>query len=335
MTTRRSLILGSAGSVFAIGARAQVTKVRIGRGPGFSFLPVYLMEHGKLLEKHAQEAGLAGVTTEYPEFTGGAMMNDALISGNMEFVNGGVPPYLILWSRTLGTKREITGLGAVSGGPAILFSRDPAIRTIKDFTEKDRISVAAVKASQVAIVLQMAAEQAFGPGEYARLDPLTVSMPQSDSVGMMTSPRPIGITAHFTVPPFTLIEQRHPGIHPILHSRDVLGGLGTVVVAYTTAQLRTENPRLVTAYRAALAEAARFIKEQPRQTAEIYKSMSRDPLPVEDLQTMIRDPDMSYEATPAKTQTYSDFMARIGSLPKRPASWKDLFAPEIHGLPGN
>jgi hypothetical protein len=31
---------------------------------------------------------------------------------------------------------------------------------------------------------------------------------------------------------------------------------------------------------------------------------------------------------------YAEFMAGVGSLKMRPASWKDLFFPAIHGVPG-
>src|SRR4051794_10611786 len=107
MNTRRTVLLAGGSALLARKLRAETGRVRIGRGPGFSFLPIYLLEHGKLLEKHARAAGLGELTCEYPEFTGGQMMNDALLSGSMEIVNGGVPPYLILWARALGTKREI------------------------------------------------------------------------------------------------------------------------------------------------------------------------------------------------------------------------------------
>jgi len=32
---------------------------------------------------------------------------------------------------------------------------------------------------------------------------------------------------------------------------------------------------------------------------------------------------------------YAEFMHRIGTLKNLPASWKDLFFPEIHGVPGS
>ena len=314
---------------------ADVNRVRIGHSPGFSFLPIYLMEHDKLMEKHAKAAGLGDITVEYPEFTGGAAMNDALLSGNMEFVNGGVPPYLILWARAVGTSSEVRALGAVSAGPAILFSRNPQVHSIRDLTQKDRISVAAVRASQVAILLEMAAEQEFGAAQYARLDDLTVSMPQPDSVIMMTARQTMEIDTHFTVPPYTLIEQRDPMIHAILNSKDVLGGIGTVIVAYTTTRFHDANPHLVAAYQAALQEAAQFIHDHPRRTAEIYRQMTHDPLSVDDLDALVRDPDISYQATPTKMMVFADFMARLGSLHKRPADWRDLFFAEARSLPGN
>jgi NitT/TauT family transport system substrate-binding protein len=32
---------------------------------------------------------------------------------------------------------------------------------------------------------------------------------------------------------------------------------------------------------------------------------------------------------------YVDFMVKIGSIKTRPDSWKDLFFPNVYGLPGS
>lgn len=143
--------------------------------------------------------------------------------------------------------------------------------------------------------------------------------------------RPVSVVApkgsifkHFTVPPYTLIEQRDPMIHAILNSKDVLGGIGTVIVTYTTTRFHDANPHLVTAYQAALQEATQFIHDHPRRTAEIYRQMTHDPLSVDELEAMVRDPDINYQATPTKIMMFADFMARLGSLHKWPAGWRDL-----------
>jgi len=79
----------------AMPAFAEVTLVRVGRAPGLAFLPLFVMEASKLLEKHLALNGLQGVTVVWQEYTSGNVMNDALLSGNMEFANGGLPPFLL------------------------------------------------------------------------------------------------------------------------------------------------------------------------------------------------------------------------------------------------
>lgn len=315
-------------------AHAEVNRIRTGRGPGFSFLPMYIVENQQLIQKHARAMGLGEVTVEVGEFTSGAVMNDALLAGTMELATGGVPPFLILWSRAYGTNREVRALAAVSANPSYLNTRNPNVQSIRDFGPNDRISVAAVRASQVAILLQMAAEQTFGPGQFGRLDSQTISMPQPESVAAMLAERS-EITAHFTVAPFHQAEIRDPRIRTILRSTDVLGGIGTVVVAYTTSRFREQNPRTVAAMFAALAEAGEFIHNEPLRAAEIYLSMSRDRMTAEELAALLRDPDYNYRATPRRTLRFAEFMHRSGSLPRSPERWQDLFFPEAHALDGN
>jgi NitT/TauT family transport system substrate-binding protein len=143
------------------------------------------------------------------------------------------------------------------------------------------------------------------------------------------------ITAHFTVAPFHQAEIRDPRIRTILRSTDVLGGIGTVVVAYTTARFREQNPRTTAALFAALVEAGEFIHANPRRAAEIYLSMARDRLTADELTTLLQDPDYSYRATPRRTLLFAEFMHRTGALPRAPARWQDMFFPEAHGLDGN
>ena len=61
-------------------AAAEVKEVQIARGFAIPHLPIMLMEHDKLLEKHALAAGLGEVKVVYSQIGGGSVMNDALIS---------------------------------------------------------------------------------------------------------------------------------------------------------------------------------------------------------------------------------------------------------------
>ena len=50
---------------------------------------------------------------------------------------------------------------------------------------------------------------------------------------------------------------------------------------------------------------------------------------------MINAPDYAYTLTPQKVYKTAEFMSKIGTIKSKPASWKDLFFPEIHGLAGD
>src|SRR5678815_3128895 len=116
--------------------------------------------------------------------------------------------------------------------PLYLNTRNPNIKSIRDFTDKDRIAVLAPKSALQAILLQMAATQAFGEANYAKLDPLTVGVPLPDALATLLSYQ----------------ERKTPGVHTVLTSNDILGGPATYAVAYTTNRFHEENPKTYAAF---------------------------------------------------------------------------------------
>src|SRR4029453_10452974 len=115
------------------------------------------MERHRLLEKHAKAAGVPEVKVVWATFNSPAAMNDALVSGSVDIVSGGVPGLLTIWGRTRGTPIAVKGIAAFSSQPILLNTRNPSVKTIADFTEKDKIALPAVKVSVQAMMLQMAA----------------------------------------------------------------------------------------------------------------------------------------------------------------------------------
>ena len=129
---------------------------------GIGYLPLMLMEEQKLIEKHAKAAGL-DVKVNWAKFAGGNVMNDALLSGSLQFASGGVGRS----SRSGRVRKgnlDVKAVAALNSMPLYLNTRNPEVNSIKDFTEKDKIALPAVKVSIQAIMLQMAAEKAFGEG---------------------------------------------------------------------------------------------------------------------------------------------------------------------------
>ncbi|HZY22990.1 MAG: ABC transporter substrate-binding protein [Microvirga sp.] len=328
-----ALALGAlAASLWAPGAEAQVKTVRLAKQFGISYLPLTIMEDKKLLEEQAKKLGIE-VKTEWLQLSAGSPMNEALISGNLDFASGGVGPLLTIWSRTR-ANLKVKGVAAINSMPIWLTTINPDVKTIKDFTEKDRIALPAVKVSIQAVTLQMAAEQAFGPGQHGRLDTLTVSMSHPDGMAAMMSGRS-EVTGHFTSAPFQYQELADPRVRKVVDSYDVLGGPHTFNVVWAATRFRDENPKIVEAFVAALDEAMKFINANRKEAAEIWVRAENSRMPAAEAERIIRLPENEWTMTPKKVMAYADFMSRNGLIPARPESWKDLFFPEVHGLPGS
>jgi NitT/TauT family transport system substrate-binding protein len=218
--------------------------------------------------------------------------------------------------------------------PLYLVSRNPNVKTIKDLSDKDRIGMPAVKISVQALTLQMAAEQAFGPGQQNRLDPLTVTMAHPDAMQALLSGQS-EINAHFGSPPFQYQELVKPGMHMVLNNYDVMGGAVTFNLVWTTEKFRSANPKLYDAFVKALDEAEAIINRDKRAAAEAYIRISKDKDTVDNIARMMNDPQIVYTTTPQNVMKYADFMAKTGAIKVKPESWKDLFFPNVHGLPGS
>src|SRR5215470_7042077 len=255
-------------------ARAEKQELRVSRGYGIHYLPLYVSEKLKLVEKHAAEAGLSDIKVSYSVIDGGNVINEAMLSGALDIAAVGVPGFLTLGEKARNIPQsEVRGLSGVGAGSVWLVTRNPKVKTLADFTDKDRIAVPGIKTSFVAVVLQMAVAQAFGKENYAKLDPLTVGLPHPEALAAMLSGK-TEISAHFSSPPFSYIESDQPGFHRVLNSSDVLGPL-TIIMAYSTKRFYESNPKLSAAFVAAIDEAAKYIAANKREAARIYIELAK------------------------------------------------------------
>jgi NitT/TauT family transport system substrate-binding protein len=314
-------------SLFNASARAENQELTVAKQFGLGYLQLMLMEDRNLVEKQAKAAGLGDIKVTWATFRSSDVMNDALISGTVDFVCLGVPGLATIWART----RDRLGVRAASGLnllPLFLNTRNPAVKTLADFTEQDRIAVPAVKVSMQAIILQMAAAQAFGKTNFAKLDPLTVSMAHPDATGAMVAGRS-EVTANFSSPPFQFRQLQTPGIRQVLNSTEVLGGPISFNVVAATDRFRTANPRLYASFLAALDEATALINADKRAAAEAYLRLSGDRSPIDDIMAMMNDPAIEFTTVPYNLFKMVDFMYETGGIKTKPASWRDLFFPNV------
>ena len=313
------------------GASAESVTVRIARQFGISYLPLTIMEQKQLLEQEGKAVGL-DIKTEWLQFTSGTPMNEALISGNLDFASGGVGPLLSIWGKTR-ENLKVKAVGALNSMPLYLNTINPAVKTIKDFTEHDRIALPAVRVSIQAITLQMAAEQAFGPGQGSKLDSITVSLGHPDAMAQMMGGKS-EITAHFGSAPFMYQELEDKRVHKVLDSYEVLGGPHTFNAVWTTARFHDQNRKVIEAFIGALDKAMKQIAAEPGAAAALWVKAEHSKLSASEIEKMIRLPENEWTLVPKKIAAYADYMSRAGIISVKPASWQDAFFEEVHKLPG-
>jgi NitT/TauT family transport system substrate-binding protein len=319
--------------LLAAPARAEVSEVRIAQEFGISYLPLTVMHHEKLLEQAAAKAGIPNLKVTWAQFGAGNAMNDALLSGSLDFPSGGVGPMLTIWSKTRG-HQQVRGVAALNSMPLYLVSTDPKVKTIKDFTDQDKIALPAVKVSIQAVTLEMAAAASFGADHYNQLDALTVSMKHPDAMAALLSGHS-EITAHFGSAPFQYLELQDKAAHRVLSSYDVLGGPHTFNVVWTTQKFHDDNPKVYAAFLTALNEAMALIKSDPKRAAAIYIDEEKSKLSPEFVEQMIRDPENVFTTTPQKVMKYAEFMHKIGAIDNLPKTSSELFFPEFRTVAGN
>jgi len=144
-----------------------------------------------------------------------------------------------------------------------------------------------LKVSTQALMLQIAAEQLWGPGNHAKLDHIIVALPHPEAAAAVFNPGH-EINTHFA------------------------------------------------AVTRAFEDSFEWINADKRRAAKLYVAMTKEKKLTEDeLTASFSGKDMEYTKVPSQVGKLVDFLYRTGSVKTKALSWKDLFFPEAHALPGS
>jgi NitT/TauT family transport system substrate-binding protein len=326
-----SAVLLAAGPISP--ARAEVKEVILAQQFGIIFTPLMVMESQKLIEKQAAARGLPDLKVTWSRLAGPAVMVDAMLSGSLHFSSQGVPSMMLMWDRTKGGV-GVRAVSAINDSPIFLNTRNPNIKSLKDFSEKDRIAIPSIKVSSQALYLQMAAEKAFGVGKHTQLDHLVVALAHPDAVAAVMNPSG-EINSHFATSPFHEVEMK-AGFKTILSSYEAIGGQSSILIFVTTEKFRTENPKVYEIVKAAFDEAMDYTNADLKRAAQVYIDVSKDKKSsVDELHAILTQPGFAFSKKPATIGAFAEFMHRVGLIKNKPASWKDMFFPEAHDGGGN
>src|SRR5579863_6393066 len=308
-------------------------QVKIGTGYGLAFLPIYICEDLKLVEKYARETHL-DVKVSFPRLTGAAQVQSAIVSGAIDMGPFGTAPLLSAWQKTKHTPTQILAVSGITSLPLVLLSTQPDERSIADLKSSDRIAVPTLTSPQMQL-LELQSEKIFG--QYDRLRGQVVVLSHAAAVDALAhgaSPERShdkgGVTAYFSSPPFTELALRDANVHPILKSSDVIGGkFSFLIMAATKAYIESE-PQMAGVIDKAIDEAARIIHDDPRRAAQIF--LTHEPSGTLDgaaMAAVIGDIKDEFGSAVYGVQTIADFMSRHGELKAPPRSWKEIVAPAL------
>ena len=327
----RSLVALLALVASLVPAHAQ-QQVRIGIGYGLAFLPLYICEDLKLVDKYAKAAQL-DVKISFTRLNGAAQVRSALSSGAIDVGPFGTAPLLAAWEKTKDTPQQILAVSGITSLPLVLLSNQPDERSIADLKPSDRIAVPTLTSPQMQL-LELQSERILG--RYDRLRSQVIVLSHADAVDALGegANKANGVTAYFSSPPYTEIALRDANVHPILISTDAIGGKFSFLIMGATKATIEAQPRMPEVIDEAMDEAARIIHDDPRRAAQIY--LTHEPsgtLNAAAMAGVIGDIKDEFGSAIYGVQAMADFLSRRGGLKTPPRSWKDVVAPSLLNSP--
>jgi NitT/TauT family transport system substrate-binding protein len=304
-------------------------QVRIGLGYGFAFLPLYVCEDLKLIEKQAKTAHL-DLAAKFQRFASGDELQATLAAGQIDVAPFGTAPLVAGAMQAKEAGRQIVAVSGITSLPLTLLSNQADERSLADLKATDRIAVPTLTSPQI-YLLQMQSEKAFG--KFDRLRNQIVMLSHRQAIAALADNNGQA-TAYFSSPPFTQIALRAANVHALLSSSDVMNGKSSFLILGGLRSYVNAQPQVAGLVSKAIDEAARLIRDDPKRAAQIY--LAHEPsaaLNAAAMEAIIRETKDEFGSPVYGVQTTADFMMRIGELKGSLRSWKDIAAPALLSSP--
>lgn len=313
-------------------AHAETNELRLGVQRGMTYLPFIVMQHEHFIEQAAEKAGMPGLKVTFNVFSGGPAMTDGLLSESIDVAATGVPSFVALWAKGKG-KLAVKGLSSYGTLPIALVTRNPNVKTLADFTDKDRIATPGVKTSTQSIFLRMAAEKLYGLAQVDHFDAITVGRGHPDAMAAVLGNTEIN--SHFAIPPYLQLELRDPRVHVVITSDEIAGGAVSNGTIFLTVRFAEANPKVVAALYAGLKSAIAMINADHKRAAADYLAVSGERSTMDEIVGLIEIPGTIYDVAPHGIVTMAKFLHRTGMVTAEPNDWREMYLPLVYDESGS
>jgi NitT/TauT family transport system substrate-binding protein len=306
-------------------------QIKVGVGYGLAFLPIYICEDLKLIEKRAKDAHL-DVKADFQRFTSAAEVEDALASNAIHIAPFGIAPLLAAWEKGKDRPEQVFAVSGMTSLPLVLLSNQPDVLSVADLRPADQIAMPTLTSPQM-YVLELQSEKAFS--RYDRLKGQVVALSHADAINDLVEGTG-QVKAYFASPPYAELALRDAKVHAVLSSSDVMGGKSSFLMLAATKAYIEAQPLIPGVVEKAMDDAARIIHDDPRRAAQIY--LTHEPSDVMNgaaMEAVIRDIKDEFGSAVYGVKTMADFMGRHGELKTVPQSFKDVVAPALANSSSN
>ncbi len=283
-------------------------KINIAEQYGLAYAPLQIVKELKLIEKN-----LPGIQVNWKQLGNTAAIREAMLANEVDAGFMAIPPFLIGWDKGMDWKVAC----GLSTSPVGLVTNNAEIKSIKDFTEKDRIAVPQPGSVQH-ILLSMACERELGDSK--KLDNLLVTLAHPDGMNALLAKR--DITAHFTTPPYLIKELETPGMHEILNGRQAAGEDFTFIVGVTTKKFHDNDPKSYDALVKAIDEAVKFMNSNKEETLRILSKQYE--MSMDEVEKNLGMEGTQYSISVKGIDAFAGFMERNGYISKAPQKAKEV-----------
>jgi len=319
---RAALAAIAALSIFTVSPKAssaaQEKPISIAIQYGYAYLPVVVADQKGFFSKQLAAKGI-DTSVEIKKISGAPAINDALISGTIDIGAYGLPGMLIAAEKTK-SSIKIRGLAALVAGDNGFYTNKSEIKDLKDLGANDRIAVTSTTGQQ-GLLVRMAAKKAFGDAKH--FDTMMVQLPHPDATsGLLAGGT---ISAYVAPHPYSDVLEANAKIHKLFNFSDYLGQQVTSGLLATTGKFIDERKDASLAIVAAIEEADNFIRENPKEAADIFLGSEKSSLNADQIQKMLESVKDEWGVHPKGVMIFADFMTETGLLKSKLAQWQDVF----------
>lgn len=321
-----SLLLPSLGTLTSCNRQPQASasgkapeKVTIAYQPGLGYASLVILKQQKTLEKQFPNTKI-----EWRVLASGSAIRDGVLANQIQVGAMGIAPFLLGWDRGIGWKL----LASLNQQDLWLVTKDPKIKSLKDFKPGMKIGLPAPDSIQ-AVTLRKGAQKELGN-------------PQALDQNLLAIAHPLGfqalesgqISGHLGQPPFEFQEVENGG-RVILKSSELFGGLHSGGSLLVTEKFYNQYPEFSQALSHAVTDAIKLLSDKPDEAAKLLAADSDGKMTAQQAKKWITHEGIKFSDVPKGYLQYAAFMKETNLLSKQPQSIDELVFPTLKGKGGD